>query len=211
MPLSSRNCRCGRLLDVFGHHRASCALAWVLGRRGFVENITTRICREAGGRVSTNVLVRDLDLPVPVNDTRRLEVVVDGLPLFGGAQLAVDSTLVSALHCDGSARRGAGDRDGVALLAARRRKERTYSELVRPGHRARLVVIAGEVARRWSEEAVSFLRHLAKARSRCEPAILQGRAGLAVALGFDAGVRHGPRVRPVFVGKTSSRCAGCPR
>ena len=47
----------------------------------------------------------DLDLPVPVNDARRLEVVV-GLPLFGGAQLAVDSTLVSALHCDGSARRG---------------------------------------------------------------------------------------------------------
>ena len=51
----------------------------VLGRRGFVvESITARICREAGGRVSTNVLVRDLDLPVPVNDARRLEVVVDG-------------------------------------------------------------------------------------------------------------------------------------
>ena len=29
---------------------------------------------------------------------RRLEVVVDGLPLFGGAQLAVDTTLVCALH-----------------------------------------------------------------------------------------------------------------
>ena len=134
LPLSSRACRCGRLLDVFGHHRASCALTGVLGRRGFaVESITARLCREAGGRVSMNVLVRDLDLPVPVNDARRLEVVVDGLPLFGGAQLAVDSTLVSALHCDGSARRGAGDRDGVALVAARRRKERTCTELVRRG------------------------------------------------------------------------------
>ena len=121
-------------------------------------------------------MIRDLDLPDPVNDARRLEVVVDGLPLFGGAQLAVDSTFVSALHCDGNARRGAGDRDGVALVAARRRKECTYSELVRPGHRARLVVIAGEVAGRWSEAAASFLRHLAKARSRCEPAILQKRA-----------------------------------
>ena len=177
LPLSSRTCRCGRVLDVFGHHRVSCAMAGVLGRRGFaVESISARICREAGGRVSKNVLVRDLDLPVPVNDARRLEVVVDGLPLFGGVQLAVDSTLVSALHCDGSARRGAGDRDGVALVAARRRKERTYPELVRPGHRARLVVIAGEVAGRWSEEAASFLRHLAKARSRCEPATLQKRA-----------------------------------
>ena len=171
--------------------------------------------------MSTNVFVRDLDLPVPVNDARRLEVVVDGLPLFGGAQLAVDSTLVSALHCDGNALRGAGDRDGVALVAARRRKERIYPELVRPGHRARLVVIAGEVAGRWSEEAASFLRHLAKAKSRCEPAILKkrGRTGLAVAFGIHAGVRGSPRVCSVFVGKASSwwrrwsnsQCAGRPQ
>ena len=41
----------------------------------------------------------------------RLEVVADGLPLFGGAQIAVDTTLVSALHCDGSALIGAANRD----------------------------------------------------------------------------------------------------
>ena len=35
LPLSSRFCRCGRLLDVLGHHRAGCAEAGVLGRRGF--------------------------------------------------------------------------------------------------------------------------------------------------------------------------------
>ena len=46
-----------------------------------------RICREAGG-VATNRFERDLDIGVPVNDGRRLEVVVDGLPLHGGAQLA---------------------------------------------------------------------------------------------------------------------------
>ena len=79
LPLSSRACQCGRLLDVFGHHRASCALAGVLGRRGFAtESIIARVCREAGGRVSTNVLVRDLNLPGPVKDARPLEVVVDG-------------------------------------------------------------------------------------------------------------------------------------
>ena len=133
LPLTARRCRCGRLLDSFGHHRASCAQAVVLGRRGFaLESAAARICREAGGRVATNVYVRDLDLPVPANDGRRLEVVVDGLPLYGGAQLAVDTTLVSALHCDGSARRGAAERDGVALDEARRRKERTYPELVQP-------------------------------------------------------------------------------
>ena len=105
--LTVRNCWCGLPLDSRGHHRAACARAGVLGGKGWaVENAAARICREAGGRVTTNVLVRDLDLAAPhVDDARRLEVVADGLPLFGGAQLAVDTTLVSALRADGSCRR----------------------------------------------------------------------------------------------------------
>ena len=35
LPPTSRTCRCGRPLDVLGHHRASCAIVLVLGRRGF--------------------------------------------------------------------------------------------------------------------------------------------------------------------------------
>ena len=86
LPLSERSCRCGRPLDSSGHHRAACAQAGALGRRGFaVESAAARICREAGGRVRVNVFVRDMDLIIPnANDGRRLEVVVDGLPLFGG-------------------------------------------------------------------------------------------------------------------------------
>ena len=61
---------------------------------------TARICREASGRVSTNVFVRDLDLGAPVSESRLLEIVVGGLPLFGGVQLAVDTTLVSTQNCD---------------------------------------------------------------------------------------------------------------
>ena len=61
LPLVSRTCRCGRLLDSFGHHRAACSRAGVLERRGFaVESVGARIFREAGARVATNVLVRDL-------------------------------------------------------------------------------------------------------------------------------------------------------
>ena len=59
---------------------------------------------------------------------------------------------VTALHCDGSARRGTAERDGVPLDEARQRKERTYLELVQPDRRAKLVVIAGEVGERWSNE-----------------------------------------------------------
>ena len=73
--------------------------------------------------MSSNVMVRELDLRAPdVHDGRRLEVVAEGLPLFGGAQLALDTTLVSALHCDGSTRPHAADVDGVALSPRRRKK-----------------------------------------------------------------------------------------
>ena len=91
-----------------------------------MQSAAARVCREAGGRVATSMFVRNMDLGVPrAADSRRLEVVVDGLPLFGGVQLAVDTTLVSALKGDGVPRRGAADRDGVALAEARRTKERT--------------------------------------------------------------------------------------
>ena len=176
LPLTGRNCRCGQPLDSSGHHRAACARAGVLGRRGFaVESVAARICREAGGRVTTNVLVRDMDLVRPdVHDTRRLEVVVDGLSLFGGVQLAVDTTVVSALHANGDARRNAARRDGVALEAARRRKERTYQELTVRGGRARLV-LGVEVGGRWSTETRSFLSQLAHSRARSERLLMRKR------------------------------------
>ena len=91
-----------------------------------------RICREGGARVSTNVMVRDLDLSqAPGVDGRQLEVVGEGLSLFGGAQLAIDAT-----HGDGTARAGSATRPSAALVVARRRKERTYPELAGEGGRA---------------------------------------------------------------------------
>ena len=77
-----------------------------------------------------------------MHDGRRLEVVADGLPLFGGVHLAVDTTLVSPLHCDGQP-------PWTELYSgeARRRKELTCPELVAPRARGRLVVWAGESER----------------------------------------------------------------
>ena len=76
------------LSDVFGHHRVSCAQAG--GWEGVDLQLRVLLPVLAGtarGRVATNLLVRDLDFPVPIHDARRLEVVVDGFPLFGGAQI----------------------------------------------------------------------------------------------------------------------------
>ena len=141
--------------------------------------------------MTTNVMVRDLDLPVlDATDSRRLEVVVDGLPLFGGSQLAVDTTLVCSLHSDGSSHRGAADTDGVVFPRARRRKELRYPELVGPGSRARLVVLALEVGGRWSPET-----HLCCSAGEGEsptgvpPPAEEGRTGLEDAVGCNPLVR----------------------
>ena len=129
------------------------------------------------GRVSVNVRVQDMDLARPdALDIRRLEIVVDGLPLFQGAQLAVDTTLVSVLRRDGVPRQQAATHDGAALSAARRRKERVYPELTGAMGRTRLVVLAGEVGGWWSEESREFLNQLAKAKARREPRHLRARA-----------------------------------
>ena len=74
LPLSKRICGCGQPLDPFGPHRAACSRTGALGRRGFaLENAAARVCREAGGRVVTNMFVRDMDLGVPVpGNNRRL-------------------------------------------------------------------------------------------------------------------------------------------
>ena len=93
------------------------------------------------------MFARDMDLQdFDRLDGRRLEVVADGLPLFGGAQLAIDATLVSALKRDGTARARTAIMDGAALINARRRKVRTYPELSGENGRCRLVVLGGEVA-----------------------------------------------------------------
>ena len=69
--------------------------------------------------------------------------------------------------------------DGASLETARACKERRYPELSGQFGRSRLVVLACEDGGRWSEETRDFLRHLAKARARGEPFLLQRRAEAA--------------------------------
>ena len=96
-----------------------------------------------------NVSVHDIDLLVINNlDKRRLEVVVDGLPLFHGAQLAIDTILVCPFLREGVAKPRCATENGASLVRARTWKERQYPELAGAEGRARLVVL-GE---KWVEE-----------------------------------------------------------
>ena len=167
LPLSVRHCRCRRSLDSLGDHRAACATSGALrSRAGPLERAAARVCREAGARVATNVLVSDLNVSRTNRlDNRRIEVIAHGLPLHNGAQLAVDTTMVSPLTSSGEPRPQGRQPGSPALRAARQAKERTYPELV-GGTRCRLVVLAMEVGGKRSKEAADFLRLLAQARNR---------------------------------------------
>ena len=119
----------------------------------------------------------NMNLAVAANDDTSIEVLASGLPLFFGAQLAVDITVRSALAADGTPQTGAARVDGAVCTRARVDKERTYTELLR-GDRCRLVVVALETGGRWSEEALQFVESLAAVRARDAPPALFHSAAL---------------------------------
>ena len=80
--------------------------------------------------MTTNTRVADLNIPsVHLLDDRRMEVIANGLPLWGGCQLAVDTTLVSPLTREGQPRRWNGRYAGAAWMPAATRSEFTPNSL----------------------------------------------------------------------------------
>ena len=121
-----------------------------------LECAAAQVCGEAGARVSSNMFVRDMDLA-----TFTTHWMGEGLrSLWTGS--AIDTTMVSPLRRDGTARPRAANHDGAVLEVARRRKEATYPELSGENGRARLVVLAAEVGGRWNRETAQFITGLAK-------------------------------------------------
>ena len=141
LPLSQRICGCGLSIDPLGHHRAACSRTGALGRRGFaLESALARVCREAGGRSATWTWASQA---LATTDGGRWSLAQHvRRETFGGGGGRPSSLRRGAVGCRHH------DRDGVALAAARRVKERTYPELLDPGRRARLVVFALEVGGR---------------------------------------------------------------
>ena len=127
-----------------------------------MESAVTQVVREAGARVRTNQFLRDLNIAgIRPTDGRRIEIVADGLTLYHGAQLVIDTTLISALRGDSVPHPRCATEDGVSLVHADKKKRDTYPEFGRSGSRAKLIVFCVEVGGRWSEEASNFLTALA--------------------------------------------------
>ena len=130
----------------------------------------------SGTRVARNVRLADMNLDVPVADTRRIEVVANGLPLWHGSQLAVDATIVSPFTRQGRAHPRAHVQPGSAInAAARRKRNNTHPEL----RRCRLVVVGTEVGGRFGTEVVQFLRLLARHRAAAVPRLSRPAANIA--------------------------------
>ena len=78
LSLSHRICGCGRPLDPFCHHHAACSRTEAPGRRASLWRVRPQ-------KSSGTCLCETWTWGLPVaGDNRRLEVVVDGLPLHGG-------------------------------------------------------------------------------------------------------------------------------
>ena len=173
LPPTVHLCRCGRLLDSFGHHRAACAQGGLLARMGFaVEIAAAKVCREAGARVSSNIMVRDVDLPATASIWRQK---------IGNCGRRLSNLWGHAV----------GDRHQTRSISMGRRGLHA-ADLPRIGGSTIQGPIGcprGWSRRRWSAETAMFLRLIAKAKARTEPPVLCLRAELAWrVLGFDFGM-----------------------
>ena len=166
LHVTDAQCECGAPVDHLGRHRGACPHSGRLKRRAMApERTLARVCREAGALVRFNVKLRDMNVAVPADDDRAIEVLASGLPMQHGAQLAIDITIRSATSANGLPQRNAAHVDGAVLTRARVDKEAKYAELV-GGNRCVLVVVALETGGRWSGEAVEFIDMMAGARAR---------------------------------------------
>ena len=104
LQVTEVRCECGTPLDSRGCRRVACSQSGRLNSRTH----TNEICAAA----RNNAKLRDLDLAISANDDRAMEALATGLPLFFGAQLAVNI-------------------DGVVCTTAGEDKKRKYSDLLR--------------------------------------------------------------------------------
>ena len=164
-PSTARTCRCGLPLNSRDHHRAASSAAGGTGTSGASQR-RVRPHGFVARQVPRGSVRRAWTWPVRTRWTNAVWIVADGLLLFQGAQLAVDTTLVLALRRDGGSSPRSCDPGGAALVTSRSWKERVYLELTGQLSRTRLVVLAGEVAGRWSEDCREFFDQLAKTKAK---------------------------------------------
>lgn len=179
VPLSRGTCcrGCRKELGFLGDRAAACGMSGRIKLRSRpLEKMWARVLREAGARVRENMMLRDTGVPgIDPNDGRRIDVVATGLPLAHGRPVAVDATLISPLHADGSPWSGAERTPGISFQRALSDKHRTYPELT-DSDVVQLVVAATETGGRLSAGALELLDAAAQGKAQDEPPVLRQQA-----------------------------------
>ena len=182
LPLSGGQCcrSCGFTRDAKGDRAAACHLAGRLTTRARpMEKTWARVLREATARVRDRVFLSAAAVPgVGPTDGRHVEVEASGLPYGRGVPVAVNATLVSAVHANGEPFAHADEVPGVALRRAEKKKRDHYWELVDSPVLC-LATVAHETGGRFNETARKLLEAAAKAKVRSLPAVLQPSAARA--------------------------------
>ena len=145
-----------------------------------------------------NVFLRDTALDnIDPNDGRRIEVVVSGMPIARGIPIAVDATLVSPLHADGTPHPHTVTRPGASFRRAEASKANTYPELVNSSL-LQLLTVASETGGRLNRTGCKLLEDVAAVRARAAQAAGAGpapaprarAAPLALAFSAAAATQH---------------------
>ena len=196
LPLSARQCRCRRALDLLGDHRAACPLpqAGILRSRGVaLERAAARICREAGARVSNQHQGGRPQLgtshpsrwqthrrshcqwPKPLGRSSTGPSAPPLSPLWLGT-----GSILAAVQAPTPGQ--------LSIQPAGVRNALTPEFL--QSRRCRLVVLAFETGGRWSHEATNFIRLFAQSKARQAPALLQRSVMAAIISRWSAMLSH---------------------
>ena len=165
---------CTRRLDPYGIHLLACPRSGrLVARARPLERAWVQIVREAGARVQPQVRIAAINVaPVPVGDTRVIDFVAYGLPVYGGLPICGDPTLRSPLTEDGYARPGAQVSGAAPLRAGESAKRSRYPEL-HASERCHLLPLACSTGGRWSEDCLSFVRALVRHKTEMLPLLLR--------------------------------------
>ena len=123
---------------------------------------------EAGGIIPDRNVERMLSrthIPVPANDTRRLDLIVPGLSIANGLPLFCDVTVLSPLRRDGNPRPGTSNNGGKLLDDAEKQNDNTYREVL-SSRLGSLQCLGVEIYGRWGKQCTNLLPALARERTR---------------------------------------------
>ena len=108
-----------------------------------------------------------------------MDLVVSGLPLYGGRAIICDCTLRSPMSGAGVPRFHADTIEGASFSQARRDKHAKYPELLREDLQRVFLVLACEVGGRCSEECIDFLHCMSRHKSSLQAPALRKSFHLA--------------------------------